>query len=101
MPSRNRTQNIKKIRADLKSLVQEGENMLKDEGTRLSEQGEALRDHLVQSLEAARECCGELEDKAMDHLEEIDQSMHQNPYQYIGIACGIGVLIGLLIGRNR
>jgi ElaB/YqjD/DUF883 family membrane-anchored ribosome-binding protein len=101
MTTRKRTQNIKKIKADLRALVRDGEHLLRDEGDNLSRKGEELRDQLSEALEAARECCCDLETKAWDQLEDVDETVHKNPYQFMGIACGVGVLIGLLMGKSR
>lgn len=101
MTTRKRAQNLKKLRNDLRSLVRDGENLLKNEGDSISAKGEGLREQLAETLEAAQEYCSDMEEKARDQLEEMDQSVHTNPYQYMGIACGVGLLLGLFMGRGR
>jgi ElaB/YqjD/DUF883 family membrane-anchored ribosome-binding protein len=101
MNTRKRAQNLKRIRSDLKTLVRDGENLLKDEGDNLSVKGAELRDQLAETLEAAQDCCADIEGKAWDQLEEVDNSVRKHPYQSIGIACGIGLLTGLIMGKGR
>jgi hypothetical protein len=31
----------------------------------------------------------------------IDHSVHNSPYQYMAVACGVGLLLGLFVGRAR
>jgi ElaB/YqjD/DUF883 family membrane-anchored ribosome-binding protein len=42
----------------------------------------------------------ELVAQARDAARETDRYVRQNPWQSIGIAAGVGLLIGVLIGRR-
>ena len=62
--------------------------------------GEA-RKRLAAALENGKEIYGRVRDKALDGAKAADQTVRENPYQAIGIALGVGALIGYLISRSR
>lgn len=49
--------------------------------------------------------CSEMYDEACEKVAEgartTDEAVHNHPYSAIGMALGVGVLIGVLIGRPR
>ncbi|MCB1121140.1 MAG: DUF883 family protein [Verrucomicrobiae bacterium] len=100
MTTKTRTQNIEKLKADLEKLVKDGEKLLRDEADNAKSNGQEVRDKLVETLETAKEFCGDLDEKARRQLSEIDESVHNRPYAYAGIACGVGVLVGLLLNKK-
>ena len=61
--------------------------------------GEA-RKRLAASLESAKEIYGRVRDKAVEGAKVSDQTIRENPYQAMGIAFGVGVLIGVLVTRR-
>ena len=61
----------------------------------------AARKRLAVALEAGREICGRVRDKAVAGAKATDRAVHENPYQAIGIAIGVGALIGFLLGRRK
>lgn len=63
--------------------------------------GEARR-RLGVALEQGKEFYGRVREKAVDGVKAADQTVRENPYQAIGIAFGLGALLGcLLTRRNR
>ena len=58
------------------------------------------RKRLSDALENTKEIYGRVRDKAIDGAKAADQIVHENPYQAIGIAVGVGALIGYLISRR-
>ncbi len=61
--------------------------------------GEA-RKRLNASLESAKEMYGRVRDKAVEGAKVSDQTVRENPYQAMGIAFGVGALIGCLVSRR-
>jgi ElaB/YqjD/DUF883 family membrane-anchored ribosome-binding protein len=57
------------------------------------------RKRLAAALESGKEIYGRVRDKAVEGAKATDQAVHEHPYQAIGIALGVGVLIGYLVGR--
>jgi ElaB/YqjD/DUF883 family membrane-anchored ribosome-binding protein len=61
--------------------------------------GEA-RKRLAAALDSAKEIAGRVRDQAAESAKAADEVVHEHPYQAIGIAFGVGVLIGCLAARR-
>ena len=61
--------------------------------------GEA-RNRLAAALERGKEIYGRVREKAVEGAKAADEAVHQHPYQAIGIAFGVGALIGYLAARR-
>jgi ElaB/YqjD/DUF883 family membrane-anchored ribosome-binding protein len=61
--------------------------------------GEA-RKRVAAALESGKELYGRVRQKAVEGTEAADQAVQEHPYQAIGIALGVGVLIGFLLARR-
>ena len=55
---------------------------------------------LAAALENGKEIYGRVREKAVEGIKAGDQVVRENPYQAIGIALGVGALLGFLIGRR-
>src|SRR5580693_1887089 len=62
--------------------------------------GEA-RKRLAAALESGKEIYGRVQAKAVDCAKATDEALHDHPYRAIGIALGVGALIGYLATRRR
>ena|ERR1041385_7291889 len=61
--------------------------------------GEA-RKRLATALESGKEIYGRVREKAVEGAKAADEAVRENPYQAIGIAFGVGALIGYLVARR-
>jgi ElaB/YqjD/DUF883 family membrane-anchored ribosome-binding protein len=61
--------------------------------------GEA-RKRLAAALDSGKEIYGRTREKAVQGVKAADEAMHEHPYQAIGIALGVGALVGYLIARR-
>ena len=61
--------------------------------------GEA-RQRLAAALERAKEIASRVRDKAVEGAKAADVAVHEHPYQAIGIALGLGALLGYLLARR-
>jgi ElaB/YqjD/DUF883 family membrane-anchored ribosome-binding protein len=61
--------------------------------------GEA-RKRLAAALENGKEIYGRVREKAVEGIKASDKVVRDNPYQAIGIALGVGALIGFLVARR-
>jgi ElaB/YqjD/DUF883 family membrane-anchored ribosome-binding protein len=57
-----------------------------------------IRKSLQQDLEAAREHLEKLEAGIKNQATNVDDYVHENPWQSIGVAAGAGVVTGVLVG---
>ena len=65
-----------------------------------TEKGE-LRAKLEAATEKAKEVCNRLQEETVAAAKATDKTIREHPYQAIGIAFGVGVLVGGLAGRLR
>ena len=61
--------------------------------------GEA-RKRLAAALENGKEIYGRVREKAVEGAKVADQTVRENPYQAIGIALGVGAILGYLVARR-
>jgi len=65
-----------------------------------SDKGE-LRAKLEAAVEKAKAVCERLEDKTVEAAKITDKAIREHPYPSIGIAFGLGLLVGVLATRCR
>ena len=58
------------------------------------------RKRLAAALDGGKEIYGRVRDQAVAGAKATDQAVHEHPYQAIGIAFGVGVLLGYLASRR-
>ena len=89
-----------KLVTDLKRVVRDSEVFLQDSAGAVGEKAQALRERLAQTLESAKVACRRLEEKAIESAKATDKVIREHPYQSIGVAFGVGLLIGVLVTRK-
>ena len=93
-------QSTEKLLQDLKAVVQDGEELLQAGMNELSEKGQAARERLAAALDVARETRQKLERSALAGAKATDRAVREHPYESIGIAFGVGLLLGVLLTRK-
>jgi ElaB/YqjD/DUF883 family membrane-anchored ribosome-binding protein len=58
------------------------------------------RKRLLAALERGKEAWGQVQEQAAAQAKVADELVHEYPYQSIGIALGVGTLLGLLMARR-
>ncbi len=58
------------------------------------------RKRLATALESGKKIYGQVKDKVVEGAKATDSAVHQHPYAAIGIAVGVGALVGFLIARR-
>jgi len=58
------------------------------------------RKRLVAALDSAKEIAGRVRDKAVEGAKAADEAVREHPYQAIGVAFGVGALLGYLVMRR-
>jgi ElaB/YqjD/DUF883 family membrane-anchored ribosome-binding protein len=91
----------KELLTELQTLVVEAEKMMADSVSEHT--GEAV-ENLRARFGAAQERLSDLYDGAKKRVAAgakcTDEAIRANPYQSLAIAVGVGVLIGVLVGRS-
>lgn len=90
--------------ADLKTVMEDAEALLKATSTLTGEKIQEVRARAEESLRQAKVRLTEVEEEAMRRAKEIadaaDEYVRENPWQSVGIAAGIGLVLGLLLARR-
>ncbi len=60
-----------------------------------------IRAKLEGAVEKAKEVCENLEEKTVAAAKTADKAVRTHPYPAMGIAFGVGLLIGVLAMRSR
>ena len=89
---------------EFKSLMADAEALIKATADHPSEAISSIRNKAMETLAGAKESLsgveGKLVDKAKVVAEGADDFVHRNPWEAVGVAAGLGLLIGLFIRRR-
>ncbi|KJK19338.1 YqjD family protein [Pseudomonas sp. NPDC087612] len=92
------------LMADFQALVRDTEKLLEHTATLAGDQADDLREQIHDSLLRARETLQLTQDSVRERgqaaLSATEDYVQSNPWQSIGIAAGVGFLIGLLATRR-
>ncbi len=93
-----------RVLQDLKTLARDSEALLLATVGDLSEKAKEARARLSDALEKAKATCAVLQEQtvasAKAAAKKADTAIRDHPYQSIGVAFGIGVLVGVLVARK-
>jgi ElaB/YqjD/DUF883 family membrane-anchored ribosome-binding protein len=93
-----------KLVDDFAAVLGEAEEMLKRAANETGDKARDLREQVETKLLRAKLSLQEIEGQALDHAKAAaratDDYVHDNPWQAIGIAAAIGVVVGLLMNRR-
>lgn len=90
----------KRLAADFKLLVHDAEELLKATAGEAGEKVKEVRARLAKALESAKATTEYLQDKTVQTAKAADETIREHPYESIGVAFGVGLLIGFLVGRR-
>ena len=87
--------------AEFKNLVSEAEEMLGNSASEHSHEAiEAMRARLDAARERFRTLFNHAKAKVVAGAKCTDTAIRENPYQALAIAAGVGLLVGVLLGRR-
>lgn len=93
------------LQVELQALIGDAEKLLQHAADMAGDQADELRKHIQLNLQRARETLGSSEEVIRQRAEDIQQVsetyIKNNPLQALGIAAGVGLLIGLLLGNRQ
>ncbi|WP_035055881.1 DUF883 family protein [Andreprevotia chitinilytica] len=89
---------------DLRTVLNDTESLLQSATGEQGDKARALRERITANLKDAKAKLIETErlvaNKAKAAAKATDEYVHENPWQSIGIAAGVGFLLGLLVSRR-
>lgn len=93
-----------KLAQDLKIVISDAEELLRATASQAGEKVSAAREKIQDSLRHAKVMLAEVEDILIDQgmlaARATDEYVHDHPWRAVGIAAGIGLIIGMLISRR-
>lgn len=93
-----------RVLEDLRQLARDSEALLQATASDVSEKARQARERLAAALERAKATCAELEEgllsRAKEAARKADTVIREHPYESIGLAFGLGLLIGVLVARR-
>ena len=93
-----------KLAADLKAVISDTEELLKATAGQAGERVHAARTRAEETLRSAKQRLAELGEAGMEQAKAAakatDNYVHENPWPAVGVAAGVGFLVGLLLGRK-
>lgn len=91
---------MEKLMTDLKVVTKDAEAVLSATAGQAGEKMAELRTRLSSALDSAKETCRKLQDKTVAGAKVADKTIREHPYESIGAAFGLGLLIGVLVARR-
>lgn len=93
-----------KLVEDLKIVMRDAEALLRATSAQTGEKIQEVRARAEESLKQARTRITAMEDEAYQRAREVadvtEGYVRENPWQSLGIAAGVGILVGLLLSRR-
>lgn len=93
-----------KLMTDLRLVIADTEELLRVTASQAGEQAKELRGRMQVRLDQAKASLAHMQDVAVTKAKAAghaaDEFVHDKPWQAIGAAAGIGLIVGLLIGRR-
>lgn len=94
-----------KLMQDLRVVVSDAEELLRATAGQAGEKASAARERIQDSLIAAKARLIAAEEAVVARTKQAakatDEYVHENPWKAVGIAAGVGLVIGMLISRGR
>lgn len=94
-----------KLMQDLHVVVADAEELLRATASQAGEKVSAARVRIQENLVAAKERLAAAQQqvaaKTKAAAKATDEYVHENPWKAVGIAAGVGLVIGMLISRGR
>src|SRR5258706_9328278 len=96
--------NKERLMSDIKTVLADAEDLLKQAASATGERASELRETALTRLKQAKEKAADVQvvvvEKGKKAARATDDYVHEHPWASIGIAAGVGVLVGLLINRK-
>jgi len=93
-----------KLVEDFEAVVSDAEELLRATANQTGERVTAARARIEESLRDAKKKLAELQDNLVEQTRaaarRTDELVHEHPWQAVGVAAAVGLLLGMLISRR-
>ena len=90
-----------RLAEDLKRVARDAEELIKATSGEVGDKAREARSRLTATIASAKASCEALQDKAIASARATDKVIREHPYQSLGVAFGVGLLIGVLVNRRN
>ena len=90
------SKNTQEVRDGVNVLAEDARALVAATANVAEEQVAQARQRLAAALKRGQNVYDRVRDEAVAELEATNQTVHEHPYQAIGLAFGVGVLVGCL-----
>jgi ElaB/YqjD/DUF883 family membrane-anchored ribosome-binding protein len=102
--SLNRSEQKEQLVKDLRAVVNDAQQLIESGVDSCNAQASEARQRLEAALDEVRQQLGQVQPVAKRTIERVqsasDQYVHEHPWKAMGVAVGLGMLFGLLVGRR-
>ena len=92
--------NTDRLVSDLKTVTKDAEELLKTVSGEKGNGSHEIRMRLSSAIESAKATYRRMEDKAVAGAKATDKVIREHPYESLGVAFGLGLLVGVLVTRK-
>jgi ElaB/YqjD/DUF883 family membrane-anchored ribosome-binding protein len=92
--------NTDRLVADLKSVTRDAEELLRTVSGDRDNGSHEIRMRLSSAIDSAKATYNRLQDKAVAGAKATDKVIRSHPYESLGVAFGVGMLVGVLVSRK-
>lgn len=93
-----------KLLTDMRLMVSDVEELLKAGAGDLGEGARGLRERVQQSLGQAKSTLSAAHEATTERMraagDAADDFVHENPWRSVALGAGVGLVVGMLIGRR-
>jgi ElaB/YqjD/DUF883 family membrane-anchored ribosome-binding protein len=93
-----------KLMSELRTVITDAEELLRMTADQVGDSAEGIRARMTERLHQATHELNHLQHAAIEQAKAAghatDEFVHENPWKSVGIAAGVGLVIGLLISRR-
>ena len=92
--------NTDRLVSDLKTVTRDAEELLRTVSGERGNGSNEMRARLSSAIESAKATYHRLEEKTVAGAKATDKAIRAHPYESLGVAFGMGLLVGVLVGRK-
>jgi len=92
--------NTDRLVSDLKTVTKDAEELLKTVSGDKANGSQDMRMRLSAAIESAKATYRSLEEKTVAGAKATDKVIREHPYESLGVAFGLGLLVGVLVTRK-
>jgi ElaB/YqjD/DUF883 family membrane-anchored ribosome-binding protein len=95
---------IKTVRNDMRTLMNDAQELFREAAHATGDKAEELRSKGLKLLDTAMDRAQELQTAAVEKSKAVahdtNEFVQENPWKAVGIAAGVGFVIGMLVARR-